>query len=317
MSKTVWLLALLSTASAATIPVFQRGFNLTAEFPAGYASETARETLRMLPAWGVNSIALVPYGRLNSPQPFGDRGMEGDSGIEQLTKLAHTLHMRVMLKPQLWGRTWPADFDPGTDSARREWFDKYESYIIYYAKLATRIHADLFCVGTELSKMTRHPQEWRRIIAHVRKEYTGALTYAAVQGPEFETLSFWDALDYIGLSNYYPLPDSLDATSVLHIVEAVQRKYKKPVIFPEAGFSSFAAPHKEPWSDRGQRISMDEQARCYDALMRAFYKQPWFQGVYWWKMGTNQFGGPDDGSHTPWRKPAMDIVKRWFMQGGR
>ena len=88
----------------------------------------------------------------------------------------------------------------------------------------TRIKADIFCVGTELSKLSKHDAEWRRIIGDVRKIYKGPLTYAAVQGPEFETLQFWDALDYIGLNNYYPLTDDLSASAIVAKVEAVQRR---------------------------------------------------------------------------------------------
>jgi hypothetical protein len=40
-----------------------------------------------------------------------------------------------------------------------------------------------------------------------------------------------------------------------------------------------------------------------------FYTKPWFQGMYWWKVGTDGFGGPEDGSNTPWGKTAMDVVK--------
>src|SRR6185295_13043001 len=74
----------------------------------------------------------------------------------------------------------------------------------------------------------------------------------------------------------------------------------------EAGFPSLKDPHREPWSEAPRALSVDDQARCYEAVLRAFYKKPWFQGVYWWKVGTNGMGGPQDGSHTPWRKPAMD-----------
>lgn len=296
---------------------FQRGVSLTAEGPGGYTSEMARETLRMLPAYGVNAIALVPYGSIRAPRAWGGGGMESDEGIEQLTRVAHASGMKVMLKPQLWGGTWPADFDVANEAERRVWFDQYAGFIEHYAQLAARNHIDIVCVGTELSKMARHPEEWRKIIARVRGAYNGPLTYAAVQGPEFETLSFWDALDYIGLSNYYPLPDNLDTSDIVRRVEAVQKKFNKPVIFAEAGFSSVVNPNREPWADNHAPVSMDGQRRCYEALYQAFYKKPWFQGVYWWKLGTNRFGGAQDTSHTPWGKPAMEVIRRWYTQGGR
>ena len=61
-----------------------------------------------------------------------------------------------------------------------------------------------------------------------------------------------------------------------------------------------------------QEVDLEEQVRCYEALLAAFYEQPWFYGVYWWKVGTNGFGGPENSSMTPWRKPAMDVLARWY-----
>ena len=92
----------------------------------------------------------------------------------------------------------------------------------------------------------------------------------------------------------------------------------KPVVLTEAGFSAVVNAHRAPWEDEtGKPLSLEEQARCYDALMSAFYEKPWFQGVYWWKLGTNGYGGPDNNSMTPWRKPAMEVVKRWYASGRR
>jgi hypothetical protein len=165
--------------------------------------------------------------------------------------------------------------------------------------------------------MSRYEAEWRKLIARARQLYAGPLVYAATQGPEFEGVRFWDALDYIGLNDYYPLPDDLSTDAVVRKVELVQRKFNKPVIFPEAGFPSLKDPHREPWSESPRPISLADQAKCYEAVLRAFYKKPWFQGVYWWKVGSNGRGGPQDGSHSPWGKPAMEIVARWYKDGGR
>jgi len=306
----------IDTNAPYEVRFLQKGVNFTAEYPAGYASQQSRETLRMLTSYGVNAIALVPYGSIISPRRFGG-GWESDEGIEQLSRVAHSLGVKVMLKPQLWGRTWPADFEPASETDRREWFQQYATLVEHYAKLATRVHADLFCIGTELAKLTRHEAEWRGLIAKARIHYRGPITYAAIQGPEFETLRFWDALDYIGLSNYYPLPDSLDTTAVVAKVEAVQKKFGKPVVFAEAGFSSFEAPHRAPWDETPRKLAPEDQARCYEALFNAFYRKPWFDGFYWWKVGTTRYGGASDGSHTPWGKPAMDVMKRWYTQGSR
>jgi hypothetical protein len=301
---------------------FQRGVNFTAERGAHYGEPGSLEMLARLPAHGVNSIALVPYAFTPADEPAVRMprrgGMENEDGLKALARRAHELGMRVLLKPHVWTRGgFPGDLDYPDAAARRAWFAQYRAYIEHEARLAQEMKADLLCVGNEFVKLSKYETEWRQVFAAVRKLYGGPLTYAAVQGPEFEELRFWDAVDYIGLNNYYPLPDSLDCTQVQARIERVQRAAKKPVIFTEAGFSSLTAPHRAPWDESPRAISLEAQSRCYEAVLRAFYQKPWFQGVYWWKVGTNGFGGAQDGSHTPWNKPAWQVVSRWYKTGGR
>jgi hypothetical protein len=312
-------LALLCATVAAQnrrIP-FQKGVNFTAESHAGYSPETARPMLEQLRKYGVNSIAIVPYGFTRKGSPTvrfsGSGSMERDDDIQESTKVAHELGIRVFLKPQVWVRPgYPGDLEFPSAADRKAWFQQYTVFISHYAVLAQTIHADMFCVGVEFIKLSGYEAEWRKVIAQVRKLYSGPLVYAANFGPEFEQLKFWDALDYIGLNNYYPLPDDLNNSAVVATVEAVQKRFRRPVIFPEAGFSTYDAPHRQPWDETPRKLAPEQQAKCYDAVLRAFYNKPWFQGVYWWKVGTNGFGGTQDGSHTPWRKPAMDVIARWY-----
>ena len=223
-----------------------------------------------------------------------------------------------MLKPQLWGRgTFPGDIHFASAEDRAIWFENYHRFLEFYANLAARMHADIFCVGVEFVQMSRYEAEWRKLIARARQLYKGPLVYGATQGPEFEGIRFWDALDYIGLNNYYPLPDDLSTADLFQKVAAIHAKFARPVIFTEAGFPSFEKPNRAPWDETPRTVAPAEQARCYEAVLKAFYTQPWFQGMYWWKVGTNGFGGPEDGSHTPWGKPAMDVVKRWYVHGKR
>jgi len=302
---------------------FQKGVTLTAEFPDVYASEGARRMLEALPRYGVNAVALVPYGFSPRGRPDvrmpGAHSWESDDGLEQLSRVAHARGIKVLLKPSLWlegGFPGELEFSSAQDRAR--WFAEYRRFLEHYARLATAIHADVFCVGTELAKLTPYDQEWRKLIARARELYPGPLVYAANFGTEFESIKFWDALDYIGLQEYYPLPDDLSTDAVVQKVEAVQSKFQRPVIFTEAGFSSYAAPNREPWNDSARgRLAPDAQARCYEAILRAFYHKPYFQGVYWWAVRTNGQGGPEDGSHSPWGKPAMQVLARWYTQPER
>jgi hypothetical protein len=298
---------------------FQKGVNFTAEFPARYDSDEARGMLHKLPAYGINAIALVPYGGSSNRPPtvrrYGSGSWENDEGIEELSRVAHASGMRVFLRPAIWD-SMSVDLQSRAD--REEWFAQYADFLDHYAELGRRVHADLFGVGGELIHLSAYDAEWRRLIAQIRRRYAGPLVYGANFGDEFESVTFWDDLDYIGLQEYYALPDDLSTRALVSKVEAVQRRYGKPVLFTEAGFPSREAPNREPWDDQSAgQLSLTSQARCYEAVFRAFYAQRWFAGVYWWKVGTNGFGGPDDGSHTPWNKPAMEVIRQWYTQGGR
>ena len=299
---------------------FQKGVNFTAEFPDVYASEGARRMLELLPQFGVNAIALVPYGwsSAHPPRvllPRQGQSWESDEGIEELTRVAHALGMKVLLKPAVWQAD---DLDISSPADRAVWFDQYKGFLEHYAQLAKTSHADVFCVGGELVHLTPYDSEWRKLISRVRQIYPGPLVYAANFGEEFGRVAFWDALDYIGLQEYYPLPDNLGVESVVKRVEAVQQKYRRPVIFTEVGFPSLEAANRQPWDDsHNTHVSPQAQAACYQAIFRAFYNQPWFEGMYWWKIETNGSGGTQDRSHTPWGKPAMEVMKHWYSEGGR
>jgi hypothetical protein len=303
---------------------FQKGVSVSAERWGGYESESGREMLKALRTEGVNAVALVPYGFAPRGRPeirlnTGAGSWESDEGIEEMSRVAHALGMKVMLKPGVWVADggYAGELEFSSAAERAKWFESYGHFMEHYARLATRVHADLFCVGGEFVKLTPYEFQWRKLIVRARQLYPGPLVYAANFGDEFETIKFWDALDYIGLQEYYPLPDDLDASEIVRKVEAVQQKYQKPVIFTEVGFASGQDSNRTPWEDGHGAPAPDLQAQCYQAIFRAFYDKPWFEGMYWWKVGTNGFGGPEDTSLTPWGKPAMQIVKQWYSRRGR
>ncbi|MBI4907244.1 MAG: hypothetical protein HY820_26705 [Acidobacteria bacterium] len=294
---------------------FHRGVNFTAN-GYGYESEQARSLLRRLPEFGVQSIAVVPYGGMDRRtlrmSPARPGTWESDAGVEIITATARGLGMKVMLKPHIWR---PQGDQPLSEEDRAVWFQEYTAFIEHYARLAQRIHADTLCIGVEFGQLTEFEPQWRTIIATVRSLYKGPLVYAANHGREFESIRFWDALDYIGLDNYYPLPDDYSAAEIVKKVEEVAKRYDRPVLLTEAGYSSAVGSHKTPWADHPpSSLSLEEQVRCYEAIFAAFYEKPWFAGVYWWKIETDGAGGPADNSMVPWGKPAMQTMKKWYAR---
>ncbi|HEY1528461.1 MAG TPA: hypothetical protein VGH51_19720 [Candidatus Angelobacter sp.] len=312
--------SLRSRAFNAASRAFQKGVNFTAEGPGAYGSQEAAHMLDRLADYGVNVVALVPFGfeRFDETSISFPGVWESDELIAKQAAMAHQRSMRVLLKPQIWiPHKFPGDLDFPLEKDRLRWFSEYRGFIDHYADLATRIDADLLCIGVEFVHLSQYENQWRKIITDVRRHYGGPLTYAANFGEDFEQARFWDALDYIGLNEYYPLPDDLSTTELVQRVEKIHRMFGKPVVFTEAGFQSRKGTHSAPWDKSLPERSLDEQARCYEAILNSFYEKPWIWGIYWWKVGTNGFGGPDDLSDTPWGKPAMEVVRKFYKSRKR
>lgn len=326
--------------------LFHRGIALSHEGGprGGYGSRRVVRVLRELAAMGADAVSLQPYASQRSAgEPVLRRfTAESDDALDHSTRGAHAAGLRVTLKPQIWiggGRSTPARAtsaqagDPGwsgdisfaAPAAWDEWWRQYRQWILHYARLAEGNGTDLFVIGTELGGTTApergQEEKWRRLIADVRRVYHGPVTYAAHWGQEFETLPFWDALDFIGLNFYYPIASGDGALSaeaagrVAETVERVQERWAKPVLFTEVGFPSSAGAARQPWREDFQgRPDPELQARCYELVFRTFYSRPWFHGLYWWKWHSNgRGGGPSDLLYTPQRKPAERVIAHWYQ----
>ncbi|TGE29394.1 glycoside hydrolase family 113 [Hymenobacter metallicola] len=259
---------------------------------------------------------------------------ETDAGIVYTAQLAQTRNIQTLLKPHLWVRgpgAWPGSIEMQTAADWRAWFAAYSTFILHYAQLAEENQFGGLCIGTELEKTVGHEKEWRTLIKAVRRVYHGPLTYAANWSGEFERVNFWDALDFIGIQAYFPLSKaSSPPKSELLLawqqhaaaIVRVQRKFKKPVVFTEAGYRNTADAAIEPWTwpDRTAVFyTPDEQtqAACYAALFETFWPQPWFKGLFIWKWYPGlQPDGPArrHADFTPQHKAAEQVMAQWYGQ---
>ncbi len=321
----------LSHASYSSAKVFHKGFNYayTNSRDSGYPTTRSLESLEGLRNLAANSVALVPYGfsspdhRTEIRRAGNSISTESDESIRVATADARRLGLRVLLKPQIWlsYREWPSDIDFGTDQEWNAWFESYESWILSYALLAEELRVDLFCVGTELTHPTlERPKQFRDLIAKVRRVYRGPITYAANWYEEFETITFWDAVDIVGLDNYYPLAKSSEtnekdlrsaAAEVADRIEAVALRVGKPVIFTEVGFPSVGAAGTG--NHEGSPTDLERQALLYRITFETYWSRPWFHGFYWWKWFSDPGNaGPGGDVWTPRGKPAEGVVADWY-----
>lgn len=303
----------------------------------GYMGHTSRAALQRIAELGVNAVSITPFGYTSDPgkpMPFrksSGPGSENDESLIVAASFAWEHGMRIMLKPHIllsgghWG--WPGEVKMADAKDWSAFFQQYARWITHYAIIAQMCRFESFCVGVELLNTTLgHEKEWRDLIAGLRKIYGGQLTYAANWGNEFENLTFWEALDAIGINCYYPLSNDATASdaellrgarAIAQKIGQVAEKHNKPVIVTEVGFASRPASWMEPHRDGdGQAPDQTAQRRAYEAIFQAFDKQPWLAGVYWWKWPTYlEDGGNRDSGFTPNRKAAEEVVGRWYRQG--
>jgi len=209
-------------------------------------------------------------------------------------------------------------------------------------RLAQQTQTDQFCIGTEFFTLTQkqYSDQWRRTVQIVRQNYYGPITYSANWGdkknPEYATIDWWDTLDFIGISAYFPLSwnnfqtsalaqgwisytDPFGANAVgqnfrwLDAINQVHGRWNKPVLFTKIGFASYAnSPGR--WDLRPDSfLELSVQSNGYDATMQVWSGVDWMKGIYWGPWYSNpQAGGPLDTSESPQNKPAEQILRRWY-----
>ncbi|MFQ5652570.1 MAG: hypothetical protein ACE5IY_21770 [bacterium] len=319
--------------------VFQKGFCYAHEgyqIYNGYLSRKSEQSLAKLRALGTDWISITPFGYLddrNKPAYLhysSGAGSENDESVVTAFLAAKKLGMRSMLKPHVLMRSghfgWPGEVKMKSEADWRAFFKYYTSWIRHYALLAEMYGIDMFCIGTELVHTTDgHDREWRAVVRKIRQIYSGPLVYAANWGEEFEHITFWDELDYIGLNCYYPLSKqeavTLDelkqgAARIAEKIERVASKFNKPVLLTEVGFTSTARNWQNPHERRrGSPAYFDDQVLCYRAMFETFWDRPWFYGFYWWKWPTYlDYGGTHHSGFTPCGKPAESVILEWYSK---
>lgn len=291
-------------------------------------------------------ITLVPYSTqddFDSPQVRHHNGdslqmQYHDSSWTSQIEVVRAAGFKVFFKPHVWIRhpsdgKWRSDVSHASEEEWDVWKESYHDFILRYAKIAERAHAEMFCVGAEFTILSAEkPEFWRELIRDVRKVYSGKVTYAANWYQEYEKVAFWDELDYIGIQAYFPLVDNRNPTveqistgwgKHLPAIKAIQEKFGKQVLFTELGYKSTADSAIEPWEwiRRGQSneergFSLETQANCYQAFFDTVWDEEWFAGVHIWQLRANSRRRRERSNldFTPLDKPAEGLIAKGFKR---
>lgn len=313
------------------------GISFTNWVPGARATPRSDTSMTNLRATGANWIAFPFLGyqqTLTSTTIFKGELTPTDVQLIHDIEKAHSLGLKVMLKPQMR----VVDSDP-TDvnnpigkafTSSQEWdawFLSYQTFIDHYADIAQAEGVELFCVGTELWGTAYQSSRWRDVIASVRIHYHGPLTYSALHSGttpgEEVSISWWDALDYLGVSAYYHLTEQESPTlnelntawtPYVDMLSSWASKWEKPVLFTEVGYRDIDRSAWMPGDYWTQRLaSPEQQAQAYQAVFDNFWNQPWFAGMFWWEWLTDPDQGlPPNIDYTPHNRPAEQVLRSWY-----
>ena len=257
--------------------------------------------------------------------------------VKNLVDQCHNHGLNVFLKPHIRLRKstageWRGTIQFDNEADWQAWEQSYRNFILYYAKLSASLGIEALSIGTELYEFSRQrPQFWRALIKEVRQIYSGLVTYAANWDREFESVEFWDALDFIGVQAYFPIVQHKNPSiselkaGWLPIVERLEKlstQHGKSLVFTEIGYKSTDDAAIKPWiwpqavSLEYTKVSATTQYRCYEAFFEIFWKKTWFSGVHFWHWPAlaQRLPAGESISFSPRNKKAETVISEWFAK---
>lgn len=298
-----------------------------------YKTPEAAKSMEHLASLGTNwtALAFAVFQEKFSSTHFGFdyKYTVTDREIETAVNKFHSLGVKVCLKPILncmdgnW-RAYISFPEPtfGHNKYWDEWFDCYTAFMCHYAEIAEETGCEMLCIGCEMIGTEHKEDYWRRLIEKVRVIYHGPIVYNANHGKE-ENVKWWDAVDYIGTSAYYPVAKHAGASEAEMMegwekakgfLSALSEKHGKKIIFMEIGCRSAAGCATMPWdfSHKEYPYSEEEQANFYSSCFKVISGEDWFMGYFWWDWYTNLFDKEQEMGFSIYGKKAEKVVKEWY-----
>ena len=278
---------------------------------------------KMLSGTGADFIILVPNGLQDTPQSehidFTSEATMSDEELIRFIQYAKSKNVRVALKPtaNCKNGTWRAhinffDEDVPCEPKWCNWFEAYTKFQLHYAAIAEECGCEMFIAGCEMVQTQRRESEWRKLIADIRSVYSGPVSYNTDKYQE-HNVNWWDCVDYISSSGYYPIDDW---ENQLDRIEKVVRKFNKPFFFAECGCMSTKDSNRVPndWAVKGA-VDLQGQADWYRTMFTSCSKRDWVGGFCIWDWSAKLYPATQadtDGKYGIYAKPAEQVVKEFY-----
>jgi len=290
-----------------------------------WATAEAAESIALMAGhdvtWTAVAYAAEQATAFSTDIPYDAEPTVTDDEIVWAIREAHAQGLQVCLKPvvNVADGTWRAhigffDWDVPGEPSWTDWFASYRRFIVHAARIAEAEGCAMLCIGCEMVRADGQDAHWRALIAEVRGVYTGLITYNCDKYQE-DRVTWWDAVDVISSSGYYPAgawPQQLDR------IERVVEAAGKPFFFMEAGCPSRVGSAERPndWSLVGEP-SGEEQLRYYEEMFAAVRARPWVRGLMLWdwpaRLYPEQAAASDD-DYCPYGKPAGAFMAAQYRE---
>lgn len=287
-------------------------------------TKEAKESLTaMKERTNANFVMFVPNALQDTPQSETITTGEESATREELTDIVlfakEELGLRVALKPTVNCKngTWRAfinffDEDVVCEPKWGNWFKSYTEFQLKFAEIAQDLGCEMFIPGCEMVMSERREDEWRKLISDLRGVYKGLISYNTDKYQE-HNVKWWDAVDVISSSGYYPLgtwKEQLDR------IEKVVKKYNKPFFFAESGCMSTEGSKFVPnnWCLEGGS-DPDGQKEWYSEMFAACEKRDWINGICLWDWPIRLYKAKDIDKYIKYEfyeKPAEAVIKDYF-----
>lgn len=223
-----------------------------------------------------------------------------------------------------------------------KWWQSYQRMTDHFVAIAVEANVDIYVVGSELLTTEKQTQRWRKVIARVRKQFAGSLTYSA-NFDAYGDPTFWDQLDLVAMNGYFNLTGEHqnDHPPIEHVTQQWRNHRKKvlafaasqgkPLLFTELGYPSAPWGLKRPWDYVPYNDTVSTPAVQRDGY-EAFF-QSWrtdlekvdllkpaadleapLAGVFFYEWDPYREGDSKDTHYGIRGKPAFDVVKNWLSK---
>ncbi len=253
-----------------------------------------------------------------------------ERALRRTFRQARDLQLRIMFFPTINMRDeaenakwWRGNIHPDHWDV---WWRNYTAFNVHLAALAQEEGVEWYSVGTEMASTHAFPDQWRALVAEVRKVFKGKITYS-VNFDSHDSFTFGDCLDVIGINTYdpiakheeYPSPEAIrDAWWwIINKARTLHARFDRPVMITEVGYPSVAHAHVGPWDFRTDKPC---DLELQDLLVGGALKvvRNWSDGeavfyyLYGENLNTKPVGGPQDRTYAIWGKPVEKTLKDYF-----